>query len=233
MSTSNNKETKIPKIIHMCWFSGKLPPWKVIKCILSWKMYLPDYRIMVWDEKKALSTGMDFAREALEEKVWAFAADAIRLYAVYHYGGIYMDTDIMVKKRFTDLLCHDNVFFSEYYPNRREFELLHPELCDGNFWGQEIQAAMFAARKGSQVIGHLLEHYQQSHFRNPDNTLNMDPIAPQIFAKRMETFGYQYTDEEQMLDLDTVVYSSSLVAPHKSFVKKENVAVHCCMQSWK
>ena len=33
----------IPKIIHYCWFGGNPLPELAIKCIESWKKYLPDY----------------------------------------------------------------------------------------------------------------------------------------------------------------------------------------------
>ena len=42
-----------------------------------------------------------------EAKKYAFACDYIRLYAVYHYGGIYMDMDVEVVKSFNDILHKD------------------------------------------------------------------------------------------------------------------------------
>ena len=40
----------IPKIIHYCWFGGKPKPQKVLECIETWKKYLPDFKIMEWNE---------------------------------------------------------------------------------------------------------------------------------------------------------------------------------------
>lgn len=40
----------IPKIIHYCWFGGNPLPELAQKCIESWKMYLPDYKIKEWNE---------------------------------------------------------------------------------------------------------------------------------------------------------------------------------------
>ena len=40
----------IPKIIHYCWFGGNLLPELAQKCIESWKVYLPDYKIKEWNE---------------------------------------------------------------------------------------------------------------------------------------------------------------------------------------
>lgn len=40
------EETKIPKIIHFCWFGGKTRPAIFQKCIESWKEILPDYKVV-------------------------------------------------------------------------------------------------------------------------------------------------------------------------------------------
>lgn len=40
----------IPKKIHYCWF-GRYPlPESALKCIASWRKYLPDYEIIEWNE---------------------------------------------------------------------------------------------------------------------------------------------------------------------------------------
>ena len=39
------KITKIPKIIHYCWFGGNPLPEMAQRCIASWKKYCPDYEI--------------------------------------------------------------------------------------------------------------------------------------------------------------------------------------------
>ena len=40
----------IPKVIHYCWFGRNPLPPLAIKCIDSWKKYLPDYEIKEWNE---------------------------------------------------------------------------------------------------------------------------------------------------------------------------------------
>ena len=66
----------------------------------SWKRVLPDYTIRRWTYEDARAIGCRYINEALEEKKWAFAADVVRFYSVYKEGGIYMDSDMFVKKRF-------------------------------------------------------------------------------------------------------------------------------------
>ena len=94
----------IPKIIHLCWLSGDPYPAKIAKCLDTWKKHLPDYEVMLWDTNRFDLNSSIWVRQAFEKKKYAFAADYIRFYALYHYGGIYLDSDVEVLKSFDDLL---------------------------------------------------------------------------------------------------------------------------------
>ena len=72
----------IPKIIHLCWLSGDKYPTKIAKCIASWKKYLPDYEIMLWDTKRFDLNTSNWVKQAFEAKKYDFAADYIRFYAL-------------------------------------------------------------------------------------------------------------------------------------------------------
>lgn len=85
---------KIPMIIHYCWFGGKPLPYHAIKCIDSWKKYCPDFEFICWDESKIDQFDNQFLSQAIEARKWAFAADYVRLMALYNFGGIYLDTDV-------------------------------------------------------------------------------------------------------------------------------------------
>ena len=69
----------IPKTIHYCWFGGNPLPALAIKCIESWKKYLPDYEIIEWNESNFDLDKFPFAKEALEHKKYAFITDVCRL----------------------------------------------------------------------------------------------------------------------------------------------------------
>ena len=107
----------IPKVIHYCWLSGEPYPELVQKCMESWKRNLPDYEFVLWNQEKikeCYNIWVDTARAAKE---WAFAADYIRLYALYKYGGIYLDCDVEVLKSFDDLLDRDYFVGREFHNN--------------------------------------------------------------------------------------------------------------------
>ena len=129
----------IPKVIHYCWLSGDKMPEDTIKCIESWKKIMPEYKLILWDKNKFDINSIVFTQEACEVKKWAFAADYIRIYALYTEGGIYMDTDVYVKKSFDDLLNNDFFTSLEYHKQdatkANAFELLNE---DGTIKNQQV-----------------------------------------------------------------------------------------------
>lgn len=106
----------IPKVIHLCWFSDDPFPVEIKICLASWKRILPDYTVRRWTYADAMAIGCDFIAEALHAKKWAFAADAVRFYAIYKEGGIYMDSDMLVEKRFDSFIPqHGFATFNELW----------------------------------------------------------------------------------------------------------------------
>lgn len=93
----------IPKIIHYCWFGEKPFPPIVVKCLESWKKILPDYELMLWNESNS-PIHHPYVSAASSAKKYAFMADYVRFWALKNYGGIYLDTDVLVIKSFDELL---------------------------------------------------------------------------------------------------------------------------------
>lgn len=96
----------IPKTIHYCWFGGNQMPSISIKCISSWKIHLTDYELKLWDENSFDINSNRFCKEAYICKKYAFVADYVRLFALYHYGGVYMDTDVEILKNIDEFLTY-------------------------------------------------------------------------------------------------------------------------------
>ena len=94
----------IPRKIHFCWLSNDDFPPLIQHCLNTWKDVLPEYEIILWDTKRFNVNSISWVKEAYDAKKYAFAADYIRLYAVYTEGGVYLDSDVEVIKSFNDLL---------------------------------------------------------------------------------------------------------------------------------
>lgn len=102
----------IPKIIHYCWFGKNEKPDLVKHCIQSWQRFCPDYQIIEWNEDNFDVMCNQWCQEAYNLKKWAFVSDYARLYIVYKNGGIYLDTDVELKKAIpNEILQHDSFFF--------------------------------------------------------------------------------------------------------------------------
>lgn len=145
----------IPKIIHYCWLSGDEYPDLIKKCMDSWKKYMPDYEFMLWDAEKFDINSVLYVKQAYQEKKYAFASDYIRLYALYEYGGIYLDSDIEVFKSFDDLL------------NNKSFTGFETE--------KDIAAWIFASEKHNPLFKELMSYYDNKKFLLHDGSYDMTP----------------------------------------------------------
>jgi mannosyltransferase OCH1-like enzyme len=94
----------IPKIIHYCWFGRNPLPKSAQKCIDSWKVFFPEYKLKEWNEDNFDVNIIPYTKEAYEAKKYAFVSDYARFWVLYHYGGIYFDTDVEVIKPMDDIL---------------------------------------------------------------------------------------------------------------------------------
>ncbi len=99
----------IPKIIHYCWFGqGKMPE-LAQKCIASWHDHMPDWKYKLWNEDSFDVNSVLYTKEAYEARKFAFVSDYVRLWALYHEGGLYLDVDFEVYKSFDDLLGYSAI----------------------------------------------------------------------------------------------------------------------------
>ena len=94
----------IPKVIHYCWFGRNPLPQLAIKCIDSWKKYLPDYEIKEWNEDNFDVNIIPYTAQAYQAKKYAFVSDYARFWILYKYGGIYFDTDVEAIKPIDDII---------------------------------------------------------------------------------------------------------------------------------
>ena len=189
---NSEKLVNIPKIIHLCWFSGDEYPQGIKECLDSWRRVIPDYQVKLWTKDMALATGIPFVREAIEKRKWAFAADVIRLYALYYDGGVYADSDIFILKRFDEYLTDDLVLFHEYAkpsfkknPNGMFDEVGHNLMKGHVVKGLNIQAAFMISSGHHPLVKELLDYYRERSFIHEDGSLEMDIIAPEIYSMVM------------------------------------------------
>lgn len=161
----------IPKIIHYCWLSGDPFPTDIQACLDTWKMHLPDYEIWLWDTHRFDIKSTLWTQQAYEARKYAFAADYIRLYALYYYGGIYLDADVLVYKNFDNLL---NLPYFIGHDQIRGFE-----------------AAVIGAEKGCLWIKDILDTYNEKAFIKEDGSYDTLPL-PCRFHHVLVGEGYKF-----------------------------------------
>ena len=170
----------IPKTVHYCWFGqGKIPE-QAQRCIESWKKHLNGYAFKLWNEENFDVAGNDYTREAYHSGKFAFVTDYVRLYALYHFGGIYMDTDVEVLKSFDPLL--DLPAFTGFESDRH------------------VPTGMMASEINGKWAKEMLDYYENRHFLDvtgkPDLTTNVQIICGIMSQKGFPLVnGYRIYEE--------------------------------------
>ena len=210
----------IPKKIHYCWFGGREKPKSVQKYIESWKI-LEDYEVIEWNETNFDIKSNEFIKFAYENKKWAFVTDYVRLRVLEEHGGIYLDTDVEVKKGFDDLL-NNNMFLGFIYD------------CS-------IGTAVIGAEAHHKILKDLIKLYESSTFSLSDKKINIkfkgyekyqtnnnNDIFTIYFLKNIK--GFKNINKNQYLECVTVFKKEYF--ERKTFNSKINYSIHHCYGSW-
>ncbi len=186
----------IPKIIHYCWFGRGPMPELANKCIASWKKYLPEYELRLWNEDTFDLESHPFTKEAYEARKFAFITDYVRLWALYNYGGIYMDTDVEVLGPLDEFLIHPA--FSGFEDETH------------------IPTGIMASEKNGVWAGEQLVYYDGRHFRLPDGTLDTTTNVV-IMCQNMSAEGFVLKNSRQNFRGIIEIYPKDYFCP-KSYV---------------
>lgn len=220
----------IPKIIHYTWFSDEPFPQLVKECMESWHKYMPNWEYRLWDMDAIQNIESSWLQESLQVRKWAFAADFIRLYAVYNYGGVYLDTDVKVFQSFNPLLCHKAFIGRE--------NSIH--IGEGNnTTNVYLGSHCFGAEKGNDYIRKCLEYYDNRHFILSENE-NLSPVLrfdmtllPFIQSELAKNIGYNNSalaNKEQKCQYIRIYPSWYFDAVQ---VKPETFCRHLALGSWR
>lgn len=152
----------IPKVVHYCWFGKGEMSALSKRCLESWSEKLPGFEIKCWDESNA-PLEIQFVKDMLEQKKWAFASDYVRLYALFTEGGIYLDTDMEVVQDFSPLL-EDECFIGYEAPGR-------------------VNTGAMGAARGSEFVKACMDLMSERHARKKEYW-----IAPEIASSILGSF---------------------------------------------
>ena len=201
-----------PKIIHYCWFGGKELPIEVKRCISSWKKMCPDYEIVRWDESNFDVRQNPFIKAAYEAKKWAFVSDYARLKVIYEYGGIYLDTDVELRKSLDPLRekrCYIGIQQNEC-------------LCTTGLG--------FGATKSNPVVQKMLESYDNLTF-SESHVLEL--ACPRLNDAVIRSYGVISNTEITELP-EVTVFPPRYFDPYggKNLLCEDTFSIHHYAASW-
>lgn len=199
----------IPKIIHYCWFGRKPKPQEVLDFIANWKAICPDYTIKEWNEDNFDVNMMPFTKEAYKVKKYAFVADVCRLYALLNEGGVYLDTDVRLKKSFDQFLGLKS------------------------FIGKEapftVGTAVIGAERGCLWVQKFYDTYKNKHFITRRGLLNsLENTA--ILTRLLNCVYPNYLDELKVYGID--YFCGKLYSSKQYVISPNTVAIHEFSGSW-
>ena len=144
----------IPKIIHQTWRDKTLPP--IIYSLVSENMKTlksHGYELMFWTDEMILKLISEeypnfyniykLARTGVQK------GDIARIIIVYHYGGIYIDLDVLILRDFGEFLdMNSDKLYITYEPSGQTNALYNSDkyICN----------AFFAANKNNNMLKMIL-----------------------------------------------------------------------------
>lgn len=192
----------IPKIIHYCWLSDDPIPDSLKKCIQSWHKYMPEYKFIKWDFTIFPMGTSIWVDQAFEKKKYAFAADYIRLYALYHYGGIYLDSDVEIMKSFNPFLELDDM------------------VCYENSSRKGLEVAAIGVSKNRTWVKQCLNHYDGKKFDLGNGILDTQ-VMPEVVKNILKEGNWKLQNVDNIDEANKVESSNTIaVFPHEFFSPK-------------
>lgn len=204
-SLSSVVSASIPKSIHYVWFGGKAMPEAMRETVAGWRRLMPDHKVIEWNESELDISGHPWMARMYAEGRYAFASDYARLLVLYKHGGIYLDTDVQLKKS------------------------LAPFMGEKCLWSFEfdsfLSTCVIATVPKHPLIGALLKEYDA--LAGP--VVNND-VVTRFFLREFPEFRLNNKDQRVGTDI-RVVPKEYFVVP--SFDGRKNFAVHGASNQWK
>jgi hypothetical protein len=199
----------IPKILHTCWYGPEHKSSAMKSLARANASKLRDYRHIEWNDRNSSSfLDYPFLSRAYKNHKWAHVSDMIRLLALYHYGGIYLDSDVEVVRDFTPLL--NNALFMGY------------------MWDCNLGTAVIGAEPKNPIIAGLLDCYILKDGGNISFTSPNNDIFTRYFIDNVP--GFRLNGKKWCAN--GIQIFPKEVFEHPSFARRKNFSIHHFEQSW-
>lgn len=209
----------IPKTIHYCWFGKKPLPELALKCIASWKKFLPDYEIKEWNEDNFDVNQIPYTAQAYQCGKFAFVSDYARFKIMYELGGIYFDTDVEVIKPL-DKIINNGPFFG---------------IEASTTGGLCAPGLGFACSRGLDLCKEMINHYENDMFIFPNGKYNLKTVV-EIFSKILKEKGFSLSSFPEVFN-GIHIYPPEFFCPinyhtGEKRITKNTYTIHHYAASW-
>jgi hypothetical protein len=192
----------IPKIINYCWFGGNPYPQILIDCLVSWKKFCPDYKIIEWNESNFDYSKCIYSKQAYEAKMWAFVSDYARLKIIFDFGGVYVDTDVEILKNIDSLLSN------------KAFMGFQDDLGINT-------GLIFGSIPKLPIIGELVKEYETLSFLDKDGKFNLTSCVS-YQTNTLEGYGLIRENKIQWVE-EIKIYPTEYFCPFNIYTGKLNI----------
>lgn len=217
----------IPKVIHYCWFGRNPLPESAVKCIESWRNYMPDYEIKEWNEDNFDVNIIPYTAEAYSVGKYAFVSDYARFWILHRYGGVYFDTDVEVIKPIDDIVAKGAFMGVEVMCKVVPEDLVgYPMVAPGLGMG---------APAGIGFFEKIMDYYKGQHFLREDGTIIEGTVVSHT-TRLLVKEGLQKIPDIQHV-ADVWIYPEDYFNPFDDITgrlrKTENTrSIHWYARSW-
>lgn len=147
---------------------------------------MPDYEIKEWNEDNFDVNMIPYTAEAYSVKKYAFVSDYARYWVLYHYGGVYFDTDVEVIKSLDDIIAK-GPFMGIEYKGKDSYPMVAPGLG-------------IAVEPGHSFYQSMLNYYAGVHFLDANGNRSKHEAIVRRTTNQFIELGMKKANELQQVD---------------------------------
>ncbi|MDN4462270.1 glycosyltransferase family 32 protein [Fructilactobacillus sanfranciscensis] len=207
----------IPKVIHLIDITGTGKLEQATKYSMALKKFASDYEIKVWtnDNLPDVVTQNTYYRAAMSNSQYAFASDVARMWVLLNEGGIYLDSDVELKKSFNPILKYN--FFAGYESQ------------------YTLSTACIGAMKNNSIVREVWDRYSSKSALSIESFLKVPNVEYLSIAATNHGFtlnGNESVKSNQILFKQPIFSPRFFYDRTKTVEQVETMAIHQFSGSW-
>ena len=165
----------IPAKMHYIWFGGEARPASMERTIDGWRRLMPGFEVVEWDESNFDVGQHPWLKRMYDERRYAFASDYARLRILLDHGGVYLDTDVVMKKSIAPFF-RERCFWSFEYDSFLSTCIIgsvpgHPLIADMIRMYDTLEDPVV---NNTLVTQYFLDHFPEMHLNNREQVVAGD-----------------------------------------------------------